>query len=169
MFCKISVLKKFAKFIRKHLCRSLVSNKVAGWKLSQKLQQNSYGGVSFLIAASWKPSQKITRKLLLWWSLNFNKVTDWKNSPNSQDRVADWRHNITIKLLIHLHFFMVPLITKPKLFAPLIQHGLTHNWQNLWKTAFKKFEVTWSELPFSSVHIFSDWLKVFGQGLVYFQ
>ena len=37
MFCQISVLKKPEKFTRKHMCRSLVFNKVAGCKIVQKL------------------------------------------------------------------------------------------------------------------------------------
>ena len=47
MVCKIAHLKDFAKFIRKRLCRSLVFNKVAGWKISQNSQENTCAEVSF--------------------------------------------------------------------------------------------------------------------------
>ena len=60
---------------------------------------------------------KFTRKLLCW-SLIFNEVACWKNSENLIEntyarvffhRVADWRYNINIKSLIHLHFFNAPV------------------------------------------------------------
>ena len=47
VFYKKGFLKNFAKFIGKHLCQSLVFNKVAGFKLATLLKRDS-GAVAFL-------------------------------------------------------------------------------------------------------------------------
>ena len=43
------------------------------------------------------------------------------------NKVVGWRHNICIKLLILLLFFILPLTTKSKLFAPFTQCALAEN------------------------------------------
>ena len=45
VFCKKGVLKNFAKFTGKHLCQSLLFNKVAGLKAATLLKKNSGTGV----------------------------------------------------------------------------------------------------------------------------
>ena len=52
-------------------------------------------------------------------SIAFNEVASWKDSQNLQEntcagvsflkKAAGWKHNISIKLLIHLHFFIASL------------------------------------------------------------
>ena len=48
MLCKINVLKIFEKFTGRHMCRSLVFNKVAGWNISQNSRENSCAVAEFL-------------------------------------------------------------------------------------------------------------------------
>ena len=45
VFCKKAVLKNFAKFTRKHLCQSLLFNKVAGLSPATLLKKDSGTGV----------------------------------------------------------------------------------------------------------------------------
>ena len=79
------------------------------------------------------------QKKQLWQSVVFNKVTVsifFKKKFISKhlcralvfNKVEGWRYNINIKLLIHLHFFKAPLLTKSKLTALFAQCTLTHDW-----------------------------------------
>ena len=47
MVYKIGVFKNYEKFTGKHLCRSLVFNEIADWKICQNLQENTCPRVSF--------------------------------------------------------------------------------------------------------------------------
>ena len=86
---KIGVLKCFAKFIRKHLCRSVFS-KVAGWKNSQNSHENIWARASFSKSCRLKKFLK-THKKALCRNLVFNKLAavwfphkaaGWKNWQN---------------------------------------------------------------------------------------
>ena len=111
-WCSPSVLNFFIKFTGKHLCQSHVFSKVAGWKTYQSLQDYTWAGVFFLIKFQAEKNCKISKKCP-WRRLTFNKV-------------AGWRYNINITLLIHLHLFAVPLITS------LGVCSFTHNWK-IWE------------------------------------
>ena len=45
------------------------------------------------------------------------------------NKAEGWRDNIKIELLMHLHFFIAPFITKSKLFSPFTWCALIHNWK----------------------------------------
>ena len=45
VFCKKGALRNFAKFTEKHLCRSLVFNKIAGLRSATLLKRGSGTGV----------------------------------------------------------------------------------------------------------------------------
>ena len=62
MFCKITVLKNFAKFTEKHLRWSFVFNKVAGLKISQNSQENTCAGLPFSIKLLAEKIRKIHKK-----------------------------------------------------------------------------------------------------------
>ena len=138
MFCKIGVLKNFVKFTGKHLCQSLVLNKVAGWKLFQNARESTFAGASFLIKLQAEKFFKIHRKTPVGiFALNkmagyiFFEISQENNSRSlffnkDQHQISI---NINIKLLICLHFFITPLITKSELSAPLTQCVLIHSWR----------------------------------------
>ena len=65
MVYKIGVFKNYEKFTGKHLCRSLVFNEIADWKICQNLQENTCPRVSFC-----------------------NKVACWKVYQNSQENIS---------------------------------------------------------------------------------
>ena len=111
----ITVLKNVCKIHGKTPVSESPLNKVAGWKISQNSEENTCAGVSILIKLQAEKISKLTRKHLCR-SLVFNKVASWKG-------------NINIKLLIHLHFFIAPLKSKPNFFVSFTQCALIHNWK----------------------------------------
>ena len=77
VFCKKSVVKDFAKFTKKHLCQSLLFNKVAGLRpLLKKRLWNMRFSVNFA---------KFYRTLFfiehLWWFLCFASVMEFCHKP----------------------------------------------------------------------------------------
>ena len=90
--CKICALKNVVKLTGKQLCQSLIFDEFAAKKYSNICKK------TLVQETRCKTCARNT-------SLIFNKV-------------AGWKHNINLKLLIHLHYFIGLLLTKSKFFVP---------------------------------------------------
>ena len=74
MFCKISVLKVFAKFTGKHLWWSLPFDKVAGWEISENSPGNTCACVSILVKLQAEKIHKTHKKTPVPPDFQFNKA-----------------------------------------------------------------------------------------------
>ena len=74
MFCKISVLKVFAKFTGKHLWWSLAFDKVAGWEISENSPGNTCACVSILVKLQAEKIHKTHKKTPVPPDFRFNKA-----------------------------------------------------------------------------------------------
>ena len=87
--------------------------------MSQISQEDNFARVSFLIKLQAENILKANKKATVLDSCLLQSYKQKKFARKHQcrslvfNKVPDYRHNINIKLLIQLHFFIAPLITKP--------------------------------------------------------
>ena len=102
-------------------------------KFLQNSQKNTCARVSFLIKLLAEKSLKIHKKtpmletrFLL--SQRLKKCAKFARKHLCRslvfNKTVGWKHKINISLLIHLHFFIIQLITKSKVFVPFTQCAL---------------------------------------------
>ena len=87
VFCRIDVLRNFAKFTGKHLCESLFFDKVAGfrpWTLFKKILWHRCFPVNFAKFLRTHFFTEHLRWLLLLWRTYEPRIISWFNVPIAQ-------------------------------------------------------------------------------------
>ena len=87
MSYKLGILKDFAKFARKRLCRSFILIKLQAERFL-KIYQKTLIEESYFWQSCWLKISQNSQKIYLYRSLIFNEVVGWKISQNSQENTC---------------------------------------------------------------------------------